>query len=87
MKFSSSILAGLAVVCVPVLRADEGPPAPEEIHQEKPNMPYFRTEGPRILSGPQPADFLRLGPFQSVQVNTAANGMNLIGDAAYEPSN
>jgi hypothetical protein len=51
--------------------------------------PYF-TEPPqpgvRRTSPPLPAERLRRGRFQSVQVNTDEFGNNIIGDAANEPS-
>lgn len=74
------------VISTPLAVADNDPPVPDNLHDEKPNMPYIRTDGPQVLSGPLPGDMLRVGPFQSVQVNVAGNGMNIVGDAANEPS-
>ena len=42
--------------------------------------------GPRRLSPPLPPEALRAGRYTSIQVNTDPNGMNILDDAANEPS-
>lgn len=52
--------------------------APAGLEPEPQSTPRYSV--PAILHMPQPRGF------NSVQVNTAANGMNIVGDAANEPS-
>lgn len=62
------------------------PGAPPVTHKEEPNMPPIVAPGPRMTTPPLPPETLRVGPFQSVQVNVDGAGNNIVGDAANEPS-
>src|SRR6266850_3312096 len=58
-----------------------------ELEIEKEDQPYM--PGPRGLDGNAVAGasaFVQVGPFRSVQVNVNAQGQNIFGDAANEPS-
>ncbi len=62
--------------------ADQPPPrGPIEQYGDPPAPPR-----PRQTCPPLPPEDLRVGGFQSVQVNVDANGDNIVGDAANEPS-
>jgi hypothetical protein len=62
------------------LRSDS-PPAQEEAPRFPPVWPTHRITAP-----PCTPEELRLGRYQSIQVNVDPNGMNIVGDAANEPS-
>jgi len=53
---------------------------------EQPDQPYLPPPYPRRTSPPPSPEFLRVGSYQSVQVNVDANGQNIVGDAANEPT-
>ncbi len=55
-------------------------------HREAPDMAPWRGEDGRLRTAPLPAAALKVGDFQSIQVNTDADGANIVGDAANEPS-
>jgi hypothetical protein len=80
----ASILAAAlaAAVCPPL--AAEAPPAGERRPHERPGSPPVATaELPRERSAPGRVVH---GSFVSLQVNVDAAGMNVVGDAANEPS-
>jgi hypothetical protein len=58
------------------------PPPPQE---ESPRLPPARQVERRVAP-PRSPDELRVDRYQSVQVNVDANGNNILGDAANEPS-
>ncbi|UCE61734.1 MAG: exo-alpha-sialidase, partial [Phycisphaerales bacterium] len=65
--------------------AKAGPPEDERtIHREVPDDPYIPVPLERRATGPA-GEFDRNG-YVSVQVNVSAEGLNIIGDAANEPS-
>jgi len=82
----------LATVCaaallLPVLGAPcgaEEPPDPGAVHRETVDDPYLPVPPEARVTSP-PARVVRNG-FVSVQVNVDADGMNVVGDAANEPS-
>ncbi len=58
----------------------------EFLHHEAPDMAPWRGSDGRFRSAPLPATALSVGNFQSIQVNIDADGFNIVGDAANEPS-
>lgn len=54
--------------------------------QEIPDMPYAPNQPPGVPMETAPPVIVQQGPFVSVQVNVDASGMNILGDAANEPS-
>jgi hypothetical protein len=74
---------------VGISRADEpnkeswsgAPPAQEEAPRFPPITPQRRITAP-----PCTPEELRFGRYQSIQVNVDPNGLNIVGDAANEPS-
>ncbi|MBZ0269655.1 T9SS type A sorting domain-containing protein, partial [bacterium] len=67
--------------------ADELPPMPQPAHavySEQPDDPYVPS--PRDAHPRSPATRFGSGSFSNVQVNVDGNGMNIVGDAANEPS-
>ena len=65
--------------------ADRRPitPGPRDYH-EAPSDPYVAVPAELRVTGP--ARHWSMGSHVSVQVNVAANGQNIVGDAANEPS-
>ncbi len=61
-------------------------PSDPVVHKEEPvDPPPQDVESGSVASVSAPADVV-LGPYRSVQVNVNANGENILGDAANEPS-
>jgi len=73
----------LAVAAGPSWRTT--PPPAEPADEQPARLPKVRP-GPRMTVPPLPPQLLRHGPYQSVQVNVDAQGRNIVGDAANEPS-
>jgi hypothetical protein len=69
-------------------RAAEGPPVDPipTAHEERPNQSQIKPTWPRRVTPPLPREFLTVSGFTSVQVNVDADGNNIVGDAANEPS-
>lgn len=61
----------------------ETAPPPHEAQAERPHLPLVN---PPIRAYTPPASFARGVPSPGVQVNTNAAGLNIVGDAANEPS-
>ncbi len=77
-----------AAVQWPDAQASEVAPTPNasSLHREVLKDPWMpRPEIPPARSLPHCGPWMR-GPFASIQVNTDANGCNILGDAANEPS-
>ncbi len=88
-----AVVAGLAFGGFGPLATIADPPATpvsEEAanppHLEKPGLPCMRNADGRLVAPGRGVDALRVGPFQSVQVNVAPGQLNILGDAANEPS-
>lgn len=61
------------------------PPPTDFVQNERPNLPPLPPP-PGPAGRTTPAGCAELGPFRSVQVNVTASGLNILGDAANEPS-
>ncbi len=55
-------------------------------HERGPDGPYCGPSKMLQRSAPLPPEALRIGAFQSVQVNVDGDGFNIVGDAANEPT-
>ncbi len=64
----------------PTAAAAASPP----VYRERPDGPYVAV--PRAGQATSPAPPRRRGPYVSIQVNVDAEGNNIVGDAANEPS-
>ncbi len=85
--------AGL-LIAAPCHGQTSGPPAGEPDHEPGQEVGPHETRDPGVRPAEArplivetvPPARLSLGPYQSVQVNTAPGGGNIVGDAANEPS-
>jgi hypothetical protein len=75
-----ALALGQAPSAVDAQKTDAPPPG----HLEQPNMPYVPV--PRAALPTSPGARARQGRYVSIQVNVDANGNNIVGDAANEPS-
>src|SRR6185437_631846 len=64
-------------------QAEHSRPLPKEEHEKYGDPP---AAFPQMATGVSPAMVSQAGPFISYQVNVDANGNNIVGDAANEPS-
>ena len=84
-----ALAAAMAVAteAAELMPSTQDPPVivgPEDGHREVPDGPYISTPARGRITSPR-ATVSRDG-YVSVQVNVAANGQNIVGDAANEPS-